>query len=139
MYMYVVITGTDRDETVGCRTLVNLHKLGRRLGLTRFFRTLRIQNPDGSGETMHRQYLNSTGSSSSGSSGVLFGINTPCSSETLGRLRRFQSETARCSPNEDEALEEQPGHLSDDANNTKVNNFFLNLNKTFFLSEKIKF
>ncbi|XP_021957339.1 uncharacterized protein LOC110853386 [Folsomia candida] len=79
--------GSTTDDTVGCRTLVNLHKLGRRLGLTRFFRTLRLQNADGSTtETTMRHYFNSPTTSSDR---VLYAI-TPTSAETLARLRRLQ-------------------------------------------------
>ncbi|OXA50704.1 hypothetical protein Fcan01_14313 [Folsomia candida] len=82
--------GSTGDETVGCRTLVNLHKLGRRLGLTRFFRTLRLQNADGSASgTTTRHYFNSPATSSDR---VLYAI-TPTSAETLARLRRLQAQT----------------------------------------------
>ena len=104
MYFFIV-TGMNGGETMGCRTLVNLHKLGRRLGLSRFFRTLRIQNPDGSTtcET-RRRYLNK---SSTSSDRVLYGI-TPTSAETLARLRRMQAQQQTTNNN--------PGFLQDDQN-----------------------
>jgi hypothetical protein len=85
--------GGGVESGVGCRTLVSLHKLGRRLGLTRFFRTLRIQNADGSGETCTRRYLNHQTTTSERGGMYYSGDSSHADAgeATLGTLRRFQS------------------------------------------------